>query len=135
VAATSEVSGPVAKRRLALLLPVLVLAGCSEAGNTGMPAAEVAGGVPQRAPALIRQYGCGTCHRIPGVSGAVGHVGPPLDRFGERAYVAGVLANTPPNLVRWIRAPQGVVPGNAMPDMGVTEQDARDIAAYLYTLR
>jgi len=85
-------------------------------------------------PALIVRYGCGACHDVPGVDGANGHVGPPLTHFGHRVYIAGVLHNTPDNLIRWLRRPQSVVPGNAMPDMGVTEQDARDIAAYLYTL-
>ena len=61
--------------------------------------------------------------------------GPPLTRIGDRTYIAGMLRNTPANLVRWIREPQAVIPGNAMPNMGVSEADARDIAAYLYTLR
>ena len=72
---------------------------------------------------------------VPGVEGARGDVGPPLTRFGERIYIAGMLRNTPPNLARWLRDPQGVVPGNAMPDMGVDEAQARDMAAHLYTLR
>ena len=66
---------------------------------------------------------------------ADGNVGPPLNRIGERTYIAGMLRNTPANLVRWIREPQAVVPGNAMPNMGISEAEARDIAAYLYTLR
>lgn len=123
-----------AVRRLAPWLAALASAGCSQGGHE-TPVFPVAGGDPDRAPALIRQYGCGTCHRIPGVDGARGGVGPPLIHFAERAYVAGVLPNTPANLMHWIRNPQSVVPGNAMPEMGVAEQDARDIAAYLYTLR
>ena len=90
---------------------------------------------PERGPALIRAYGCAACHTVPGVDGAAGNVGPPLTRFGDRTFIAGMLHNQPGNLMRWIRDPQGVVPGNAMPDMGVGEQDARDIAADLYTLR
>jgi len=80
-------------------------------------------------------YGCGACHVIPGVTGATGMVGPPLDGWSRRVYIAGNLANTPENLVRWIRYPQAVEPGTAMPDLGVNEADARDIAAYLYSLR
>lgn len=99
------------------------------------PAWAVAGGDAGRGPRLIEALGCAACHTIPGVPGARGNVGPPLTHFGERVYIAGMLRNTPPNLVRWIRDPQSVVPGNAMPNMGVTEADARDIAAYLYTLR
>jgi cytochrome c len=112
----------------AVLAMSLMAAGCFDKP----PAPRVTDGDPRRAPALIEAYGCGTCHRIPGVNGALGRIGPPLTRFADRAYVAGVLANTPANLVHWIRNPQSVVPGNAMPDMGVTERDARDIAAYLY---
>lgn len=123
----------VRSRALCCPLIALLLAGCS--GSTATPAFEVAGGAPERAPALIRNYGCGTCHRIPGVEGAQGRVGPPLAQFADRTYVAGLLPNTPANLMHWIRNPQSVAPGNAMPEMGVTEQDARDIAAYLYTLR
>lgn len=99
------------------------------------PVWRVIGGDPQRGPALIVAYGCAACHTVPGVSGANGNVGPPLTRFGGRTYIAGMLRNSPANLVRWIRDPQGVVPGNAMPNMGVSDAEARDIAAYLYTLR
>jgi cytochrome c2 len=99
------------------------------------PAWAVPGGSARRGPERIAQYGCPACHTIPGVKDAQGNVGPPLTRIGERTYIAGMLRNTPANLVRWIREPQAVIPGNAMPNMGVTEADARDIAAYLYTLR
>lgn len=99
------------------------------------PVWRVVGGNARRAPALIEAYGCAACHTVPGVRNAHGNVGPPLTRFGDRTYIAGVLRNTPENLVRWIRAPQSVVPGNAMPNMGLTDAQARDIAAYLYTLR
>ncbi len=81
---------------------------------------------------LIVSYGCGACHSIPGVPGANGTVGPPLDHFYEHMYIAGRLTNTEDNLVTWIRNPQQVIPGDAMPNMGVSESDARDIAAYLY---
>jgi len=99
------------------------------------PAWLVVGGHAERGPALITSYGCGACHTVPGVKGADGNVGPPLTRFGDRTYVAGMLRNSPSNLIRWIRDPQGVIPGNAMPNMGVGDAEARDIAAYLYTLR
>lgn len=86
-------------------------------------------------PELMRHYGCASCHSIPGVDGARGQVGPPLDHFSRRTYIAGVLRNEPDNLVLWLRTPQSVVPGNAMPNSGVTEADARDIAAYLYQIQ
>lgn len=83
----------------------------------------------------IQAYGCGACHTIPGVAGADGVVGPPMNAIARRSFIAGKLRNTPDNLVRWIQHPQAINPGNGMPDMGVTESAARDIAAYLYTLR
>jgi cytochrome c1 len=96
---------------------------------------KIEGSDVRRAPALIAASGCGSCHTIPGISQADGIVGPPLNRFGLRTYVAGMLVNNPTNLVTWLRFPQEVVPGNAMPDMGLSESQARDIAAYLYTLK
>lgn len=99
------------------------------------PTVQVPGGDASRAQPLLRAYGCAACHTIPGVIGANQSVGPSLDGYAQRAYIAGKLPNEPENLVYWLRAPQSVVPGNAMPNLGVTEQDARDIAAYLYTLK
>lgn len=84
---------------------------------------------------LIQTYGCGACHIIPGVNGARGLVGPPLYYFADRTMIAGELPNTPPNLTRWIQHPKQVEPNTAMPDLGLTEDQAKDIAAYLYTLR
>jgi mono/diheme cytochrome c family protein len=80
------------------------------------------------------QYSCATCHVIPGITGATRQVGPPLRGIASRTYIAGVLANTPENMVRWLMSPQRVSPGSAMPDLGVGEQDARDMTAYLSTL-
>jgi cytochrome c2 len=84
---------------------------------------------------LIRHYGCGSCHVIPGIAGADATVGPPLTQMGRRIYVAGMLRNTPDNLARWIEHPQQIAPGNAMPEMGIGQAQAQDIAAYLLTLR
>lgn len=98
------------------------------------PEQRVEGGRPERGARLIADYGCGACHAVPGVPAAVGRVGPDLGRFGGQRYIAGRLPNTPENLVRWLTAPQQVEPGTAMPDLGVTTRDARDIAAYLYGL-
>ncbi len=90
---------------------------------------------PARGIQRIIDFGCGACHVIGGVSGANGTVGPPLNGFSEHVYIVGKLQNTPANLVQWIRFPQEVNPGVDMPDLGVTEAAARDIAAYLYTLK
>lgn len=81
---------------------------------------------------LVEAYGCGTCHTIRGIDGADGVVGPPLTGLDKRRMIAGRLPNTPANLARWISAPQAVDPGNAMPDTGVTEAQAAEIARYLY---
>jgi cytochrome c1 len=118
---------------LAGLAGALVVAACSTPGGA-VPGAAPTLGDPDRGARLISDYGCGSCHVVPGVSGAHGLVGPPLTDFGRRSYIAGVLPNNADNLQHWISDPQSVVPGNAMPDLGVTTVDARDIAAYLLTL-
>ena len=92
------------------------------------------GGDVERGRVALRQYACGTCHVIPGVTGADALVGPPLNGIASRRYLAGILPNTPDNMLRWIRHPQQVSPLSAMPDLAVTEGDARDMVAYLYTL-
>ncbi|WP_334190882.1 c-type cytochrome [Noviherbaspirillum sp.] len=99
------------------------------------PSAPAAPGDVQAGRLAIDQYLCATCHQIPGIVGANRHVGPPLNGIGTRKYIAGVLPNTRENMVRWLRHPTAVDPLSAMPDLGVTEKDARDIAAYLYTLK
>jgi cytochrome c2 len=114
------------------LLPALV-GSCDR--ETDRRAAQLTGGDPQRGRFAAARFGCGTCHTIPGVFGADAHVGPPLDQLARRIYLAGHLVNTPENLVSWIRSPQSIRPGSAMPEMGIGEQDGRDIAAYLYTLQ
>jgi cytochrome c len=98
-------------------------------------AAEMTGGTPSRGRAAISRYGCSACHTVPGVSGANGLVGPPLGQVASRVYLAGRLQNTPENMIRWIQNPQGVDDKTAMPNLGVSDADARDIASYLYTLK
>jgi cytochrome c len=95
----------------------------------------ISGGDPARGKSQIVAYGCGTCHVIPGVGEASGLLGPPLSKFAHRAFIAGEVPNTSEFLVRWISVPQAIEPGTAMPNLGVSEAQARDIAAYLYTLR
>lgn len=120
----------------AMLLVVGALAaGCRRSADMQQEARLMThGGEPARGHALIQQYGCGSCHAIPGVRGAHGSVGPSLAAFRERAYVGGVLPHTPENLLRWIQDPPKVDSLTAMPNLGVTEGDARHIAAYLYAL-
>jgi cytochrome c1 len=114
------------------VLPLGAVAGC--ASTSPPPPPETRVGRPDRGAKLIAQYGCGSCHTIPGVEQAGGLVGPPLTRFGARSYIAGELPNNADNLQRWITDPQAVEPGTAMPKLGVSAIDAQDIAAYLYTL-
>ncbi|MEO1362499.1 MAG: c-type cytochrome [Pseudomonadota bacterium] len=95
----------------------------------------VQGADASRGPALMITHGCGSCHVIPGVSGARGTVGPSLAGMRHRAYVAGILPNEPGSMVRWLMNPTVHAPQTAMPDLGLTEGEARDMAAYLYTLR
>jgi cytochrome c len=102
-------------------------------GRGSQNLAQLAGGDPRRGAAAIRAYGCGSCHTIRGIRGANGLVGPPLTGIAQRSYVAGVLTNTPENLVRWIQNPPAVDPKTAMPNVGVTYRDAVDIAGYLYS--
>jgi cytochrome c len=98
-------------------------------------AAAITGGNPQRGKAALSKYGCSTCHTIPGVRGADALVGPPLTQMGSRSYIAGVLPNTPGNMMRWIEDPLEVDRLTAMPNLGVTDTDARDISSYLYSLK
>ncbi len=119
----------------ALLLAVLASPAAPWAAAAGPTQTwQVVGGDSARGRRLVSEFGCAGCHTIPGVRGAIGNVGPPLTRFADRTFVAGMLRNEPMNLVRWLRQPQSVAPGNAMPDTGLSDQQARDIAAYLYTL-
>jgi cytochrome c2 len=128
---------PRAARRLLVVAAVaLPLAGACEATDgAAASASQITGGDPNRGRELIRSYGCGTCHSIPGVTGASGLVGPPLGGIASRSYIGGVLPNAPDNMLRWLHDPRAVDPLTAMPNVGVTASDARHIAAYLYTLR
>jgi putative membrane protein len=114
----------------AMMVVLLLLAGC-QPGRAPDPAAADAG----RGREAVRTYGCGACHEIRGVPGAVGRVGPPLTGVAQRVFIAGYLPNQPETMVQWIMVPQAFRQPTAMPNMGVTERDARDITAYLYSLR
>ena len=124
---------------LAFLIAI-PLAGCEDRGSSYLasvglvqPKSEI--GDVEAGKRAIGTYGCGACHEIPGITGARGLVGPSLDRMGRRIYIAGLLRNTPENMVTWLLDPQKIVPGNAMPVVGLTEEQARNVTAYLYTLK
>ena len=128
----------VSSKAPALTLTVIVLAAgamsaCS--GDSAKAAAAMTGGDPARGRVAVSVYGCATCHVIPGIREAQGMVGPPLTNIASRMYLAGRLPNTPSNMERWIQQPHAVDDQTAMPETGVTDADARNIAAYLYTLR
>jgi cytochrome c2 len=106
----------------------LAMAGCS----AKEPPQTITGDAG-RGAVLIAHYGCGSCHVIPQIEDAHGTVGPPLAGFRDRVYVAGTLVNDEDDLARWIREPNAVNPGTAMPEMGLNESEARDVVAYLYT--
>jgi cytochrome c len=121
----------------ALLLPaiLLTLTLCAACQLGKMRAVVFTGGSPKRGRQVIDRYRCGACHIIPGVPKAHGLVGPPLTFFARRTIIAGELPNTTQNLILWIRFPTSIEPNNAMPALGLSKQEARDVAAYLYTLR
>lgn len=118
--------------RIIAALVTAALAGC---GEDAPPVQRVAGGDVERGKALLTQFQCGACHSIPGVEAARSTAGPPLDTFGRQSYVAGRLPNQPEPLVRWIVDPPAIKPGTLMPNLGVSPEDARHMAAYLYTLQ
>ncbi|MCK1360958.1 c-type cytochrome [Bradyrhizobium sp. 199] len=116
-------------RLITVALLAVASATCEAAGPDNFE------GDARRGKDLVKQYQCGVCHDIPGISGADGNVGPPLHRIGTRTYIAGYIWNSPDNMADWIEDPQKALPGNAMPRMGIPQKDARDIAAFLYTLK
>ena len=123
---------------LAAVIVVIAIAGiiyeyAHERTQLREHAAAETGGDPWRGEAMFIQYGCGSCHALKNVRNATGMVGPPLDGIAMREIIAGHLANKPENMETWIRDPQQVSPGTAMPDLNIGEQDARDITAFLYT--
>ena len=95
-----------------------LLAGCQQQNET---------------TALIAER-CGACHIVPGVAGAVGRVGPSLAGIGRQQIIAGHFPNSRPALIAWISRPQSLLPGDAMPDTGLTPEQAEAVADYLYTL-
>jgi mono/diheme cytochrome c family protein len=124
--------------RLVLIAVAAVLLGACRGNNPAYAVSytpRVENGDPQRGRAVIEGYGCGGCHTIPGIRQANGLVGPPLLWWSRRTFIAGELPNTPENLVRWLRDPPSVERATAMPALGLSDAQARDAAAYLYTLR
>lgn len=111
---------------------LLSLCACADTSNAPRP---IAGADAQRGLAVIKRVGCAACHRIPGVAWPAGSVGGSLDGFADRSLIAGRLPNQPDTLVRWLRDASSLSPETGMPPMLITETEARDVAAYLYTLK
>lgn len=122
-------------RRWIFLATVAIAAVTGCGTSPAKQASAIEGGDAERGKAAIARYGCPACHTIPGIEGATAMVGPPLTQIAVRQYLGGHLQNTPANMVRWIQHPQQIDPKNAMPELGVTDADAKDIVAYLYTLK
>jgi cytochrome c2 len=112
-------------------LCLALLAACGGHG-AGTPAT---GGDAATGKRLVTQYQCGACHAIPEVPGAGGDAGPPLAQFGRLSYIANGIPNQPAQLTAWLIDPPAMKPGTAMPALGLTEQEARHMAAFLYTLK
>jgi cytochrome c len=111
------------------LVFVLLLAACKRE-SAPVPIGNVANGKQ-----LVQQYGCTSCHEVPNVTGPKGMVGPSLEHIGSRQIIAGKLPNTPDNLISYLQNPQSADPANAMPNLGLTPEQSRDIASFLYTLK
>lgn len=119
---------------LLVAIVVALSAGCG-APDVRTPTAAGAQGERSGGREAIIEHGCGSCHRIPGVPNASSFVGPPLDAWSERSFIAGTLPNSVENLVRWLEDPQEVRPGSAMPRLDLDDREIRNIAAYLFSLR
>jgi cytochrome c2 len=130
---TKATFGVIAAILFAVALIAIVYEYAEQRTRLRTHAAVAVDGDPRRGEAMFIQYGCGSCHALKNVRTATGSVGPPLDGIALRVIIGGHLANTPQNMDKWIRDPQQVSPGTAMPDLNVGQGDARDITAFLYT--
>lgn len=121
--------------RLCVLTLIASCTGCDKGPTPSTPTSEPSAGNVVRGQSLLAQYQCGACHVIPNIPVARGIAGPPLNNFGQRSYIAGHIPNNSELLTQWIIDPRSLAPTTTMPSMGVSTKDARDIAAYLHTLR
>lgn len=104
-------------------------------GSRSLPGyREATAGDSEHGRSLIAARHCGACHAIPRVTGAVGVVGPRLAGIARRTFIGGSAPNTPQNLAQWVQTPHSIDPTTAMPAVGLDETQARDVAAFLYTL-
>jgi cytochrome c len=124
---------------VAAIASILLLAfatGCESAHERALQDAKArVGGDPERGAFLMQRYGCGGCHRIPGVVGAGGKAAPSLEHLAAESYISGNLPNTPANVMRWIESPHSILPNTKMPELGIGHAEARDMTTYLWSLR
>ena len=117
---------------LSLLIMLGNIFGLGLHRHPGEPRRYHAVGDPQEGRVALERYGCGACHRIPGVREANGRVGPSLEEIDRQIYIAGSLPNSPENLMLWIMSPQSIDPESLMPNLNVSRKEAEDMTAYLY---
>jgi L-cysteine S-thiosulfotransferase len=114
-------------------VPCLAVLLCACVDNSDPPR-QILGANAENGLAIIHRVGCAACHVIPGVAWPEGGAGPSLRRFAESPMIGGQAPNQPDVLVRWLIDAPSISPATAMPPMPLTESEARDVAAYLYTL-
>lgn len=114
-----------------IILAIAMAGGCAR--ENSLP--PIPPGDPDRGQALVARFECGTCHVVPGIRGARGQVGPPLHNYARRVYLAGKFPNSPEMLIRWLKDPPALAPETAMPKLTITDEQARDMASYLFGLR
>jgi cytochrome c len=115
----------------ALLCAAVLASGCAKEE----PVSRVVGGDPERGRLLVQQYQCAACHFIPEVQGPNGDAGPSLESMGRLSYIAGSIPNQPENMIRFLQNPPAVKPGTLMPALGITDDEARHMAAFMYSLK
>jgi cytochrome c2 len=97
-------------------------------------AADHAGGAGARA-AVDRALRLRGVSRHSGIEGATSTAGPSLQGIADRKLIAGKFENQPETMMKWLRDPKLYDPQSGMQNVGITEKESRDIAAYLYTLK
>lgn len=113
---------------------VLIVTGCGLITSSQDARVEETGGNIARGEDLVRTHGCVACHSVPGMASVDNGYGPGLDGFADRRLIGGSAENEPDTLIQFLMSPRSVNPDTAMPTIGLSEEEARDIATWLYTL-
>jgi mono/diheme cytochrome c family protein len=123
--------GPLRSLDAFILALSMLLAACKPPPEERHPMAEASA---ERGRAVIARVGCASCHTVPGIRWPEGQVGPSLHGFAASNLISGRLPNRPDVLAAYVADAPAVLPGTTMPAMPISEREARDVAAYLYTL-